>query len=289
MALLSAKRAKKMPPTDKQTDSSDDHQSNDASDNEGGNSGWANSMLKVLQTTKPTTQNKTMLSRAKKLNSTSSKSKQKDYDFEITGSDVKKPKEEQEQEEEKDVKPEAGSALDAQLTRQQRKNVPLQLRVKPSYRDMERERNLRKVATRGTVQFFNAVRIQQKDLQKQLNDAGPLDSRQDAVLNNIDKRKFLDVLMSGKRAKSSAIDNRVKKEESETDSDSDEDDEDGPSDDEQPAHAANKKKKSEWNVLREDFMTNKKIKHWDEEDEDEEQAQQQEEQQQGSSEDSDDD
>lgn len=258
MALLTAKRAKKAPPADSE-ESSDDQQSA-GSDNEG-NSGWANSILKVLQTTKPKTQNKTVLSRAKKIKSNntegSKKSKKPDYDFEIEGTEIKQ--------EENEVKPQA-SALDAQLTRQQRKNVPLQLRVKPSYKDMEREHSLRKVATRGTVQFFNAVRIQQKELQHQLAEAGPLDSRQDAVLNNIDKRKFLDVLMSGKRAKSAVIDNAVKKEEPHTDSDEDDDGEDGSED--EPSLASGSKKKSEWNVLREDFMTNKKIKHWDEEDDD---------------------
>lgn len=267
MALLTAKRTKKAEPAASE-ESSDEQQSDAGSDNEG-NSGWANSILKVLQQTKPETQNKTVLSRAKKIKSNTqpggSKSKKPAYDFEIEGAEVKQ----EEEDDKKEVKPQA-SALDAQLTRQQRKNVPLQLRVKPSYKDMERERSLRKVATRGTVQFFNAVRIQQKELKQQLEEAGPLDSRQDAVLNNIDKRKFLDVLMSGKRAKSAVIDNAVKKEEPETDSD--DDDDEGASDNDVSGGAASgSKKKSEWNVLREDFMTNKKIKHWDEEDDDQDQ------------------
>ncbi|KAH8351799.1 hypothetical protein KR067_006478, partial [Drosophila pandora] len=95
--------------------------------------------------------------------------KKPEYDFEIEKAEVKDEGEDEDEDDEEDVKPES-SALDAQLTKQQRKNVPLQLRVKPSYRDMERERTLRKVATRGVVQFFNAVRIQQKDLQQQLED-----------------------------------------------------------------------------------------------------------------------
>ncbi|KAH8310669.1 hypothetical protein KR044_002476 [Drosophila immigrans] len=253
MAQLKAKRAKKTLPA--ASDSSDAEASLASGDE--GNTGWANSMLKVLETTKAAPQ-KAVLSRAKKLTATKAqqgKRAKKDFDFELDGAEVK-------QEEKKpDVKPDE-SALNAELTKQQRKNVPLQLRMKPNFRDIERERNLRKVATRGTVQFFNAVRIQQKDIQQQLVEAGPLDSRQDAVLNNIDKRKFLDVLMSGKRAKSSLIDNAVKKEEQETDSD----DDDATDDEEQSGSA---KKKKEWNVLREDFMTNKKIKHWDEEDEEE--------------------
>ncbi|EDV48940.1 RRP15-like protein [Drosophila erecta] len=260
MALLTEKRVKKTPAP--ASDSSPEESDTEGSQNSGseaeGNAGWADSILKVLKTTKPETENKTVLARAKhsqaavRLEKAAAKNRP-GFDFEIE----KAEGEEGEDDDDNDEKPQA-SALDATLTKQQRKNVPLQLRVKPSFRDMERERTLRKVATRGVVQFFNAVRIQQKDLQQQLEEAGPLDSRQDAVLNNINKRKFLDVLMSGKRAKSTPVDNAVKKEEQETDDDDDDDDE-----------GSSGKKKSEWSVLREDFMTNKKIKHWDEEDDEE--------------------
>ncbi|KAH8335999.1 hypothetical protein KR074_003451 [Drosophila pseudoananassae] len=259
MALLTEnrKKQKQAPPSESSQGESESEGSQEAGSDGEGNAGWADSILKVLKTTKPETQNKTVLARAKNsqgsVRSQKAKSAKKpEYDFEIEKAEVK----DEDEDDEEDVKPES-SALDAQLTKQQRKNVPLQLRVKPSFRDMERERTLRKVATRGVVQFFNAVRIQQKDIQQQLEDAGPLDSRQDAVLNNINKRKFLDVLMSGKRAKSTAIDNSVKKEEDDSDEDDDEDEDE----------TSQGKKKSEWNVLREDFMTNKKIKHWDEEDE----------------------
>ncbi|XP_017002565.2 RRP15-like protein [Drosophila takahashii] len=261
MALLTEKRTKKTaaPAADSSPEESDSEGAQESGSEVEGNAGWADSILKVLKTTKPETQNKTVLARAKNSQAAvrfqkAAAAKKPGFDFEIEKTEAK----DEEDSEEEDAKPEA-SALDATLTRQQRKNVPLQLRVKPSFRDMERERTLRKVATRGVVQFFNAVRIQQKDLQQQLEEAGPLDSRQDAVLNNINKRKFLDVLMSGKRAKSTAIDNAVKKEEQETDDDDEEE-------------ASGGKKKSEWNVLREDFMTNKKIKHWDEEDDDDEEA-----------------
>lgn len=260
MALLTEKRVKKThaPASDSSPEESESEGSQNSASEAEGNAGWADSIQKVLKTTKPKTQKKTVLARAKKSQAAvrfqkDAANKKPGFDFEIEKADVK---EEDEGDNHEDEKPQA-SALDATLTKQQRKNVPLQLRVKPSFRDMERERTLRKVATRGVVQFFNAVRIQQKDLQQQLEEAGPLDSRQDAVLNNINKRKFLDVLMSGKRAKSTPVDNAVKKEEQETD----DDDED---------KGSSGKKKSEWSVLREDFMTNKKIKHWDEEDDDEE-------------------
>ncbi|XP_034665954.1 RRP15-like protein [Drosophila subobscura] len=261
MALLTAKRTKKEaePATDSSNHESDSEDSQDADGETGANAGWADCIGKVL---KSKSVGPTVLSRAKKnpgvvRSKSSETAKKPGFDFEVVGGDVKE--EESDDEENGDAD---RSALDAQLTKSERKNVPLQLRVKPSYQDLERERTLRKVATRGVVQFFNAVRIQQKDLEQQLADAGPLDSRQDAVLNNINKRKFLDVLMSGKRAKSTAIDNAVKKEEQDTDDDDDEDEDD----DDTAAASSTGKKKSEWNVLREDFMTNKKIKHWDEED-----------------------
>lgn len=122
----------------------------------------------------------------------------------------------------------------------------LGLRVKPSALDRERERALKRIATKGVVQLFNAVRTQQKDLVERLKEAGPLDHKRDAVLNNINKRQFLDVLMGGKRAKSENVDNPVKDEVKAEDDDA---------------------KPSQWSVLRDDFMTNKKIvSHWDEAD-----------------------
>lgn len=183
-----------------------------------------------------------VLSRAKKIKASDKNKVENDYGFEVEG-EIK---------EEKPTEEELESSL------KQPKNQKLELRVKPSWKDIERERALRKIATRGVVQLFNAVRIQQKDLQHQLEEAGPLDSRKEAVLNNINKRKFLDVLMSGKRAKSEQVDNPVKDEIKEESDNSSDEETDG------------KKKKSEWSVLRDDFMTNKKIKHWDEEDDSEE-------------------
>lgn len=210
-----------------------------------GNAGWADSIAKVLSTTKPKTKKSLVLSRAKKIKpdtNITSAATENNFGFEVEGST-----------EIKEEKP-APELLDEKV--KQRRNVQLALRVKPSWKDIERERTLRKVATKGVVQLFNAVRMQQKELQQKLDDVGPLDSRKEAVLNNINKRKFLDVLMSGSRAKSEAVDNSVKSEHK-TEHDSSDSDADDKS-----------KKKSEWNVLREDFMTNKKVKHWDEEDSD---------------------
>lgn len=159
------------------------------------------------------------------------------YDFEIEG-------------EVKEEKPEVSESTEPVAKKP--KNKKLLLRNKPTIKDFERERALKKIATKGVVQLFNAIRTQQKDLDEQIKDAGPLDHKKDAVLQNINKKKFLDVLMGGKRAKSETVDADIKDEIKEE------------SDDDELVE----KRKSEWSVLRDDFMTNKKLKNWDQEESD---------------------
>ena len=224
------------------SDSEQNSSSDEIQEDQQGNIGWADSIAKVLNTTKPKTKKTLVLSRAKKIKPADKDKIQSDYGFEVDG----------------EIKEEKLTEEELEASLKQAKNQKLELRVKPSWKDIERERALRKIATKGVVQLFNAVRIQQKDLQNQLEEAGPLDSRKEAVLNNINKRKFLDVLMSGKRAKSEHVDNPVKNENVKDESGSSDNDHDSD------------RKKSEWSVLRDDFMTNKKIKHWDEEDDSEE-------------------
>lgn len=69
------------------------------------------------------------------------------------------------------------------------------LRVKPNILDKEKEKLLSKIATRGVVQLFNAVKNQQKDIQKKMEDAGPLERKKEKVIKNLDKNQFLDKLM----------------------------------------------------------------------------------------------
>uniref|UniRef100_A0A182M017 RRP15-like protein n=1 Tax=Anopheles culicifacies TaxID=139723 RepID=A0A182M017_9DIPT len=140
----------------------------------------------------------------------------------------------------------------AALRKVRQKDI-LGLRVRPSVHDYERERTLRKVATKGTVQLFNAVRQQQKEVNRKLEEAGKLEYKRDKVLKSLNRKEFLDVLMNGPRAKSELIDNLVKKEE-EDDIKSEVDSEDEP--------------KSTWGALRADFLTGKKS-GWDKEDDQE--------------------
>ena len=111
---------------------------------------------------------------------------------------------------------------------------------------------MRKIATRGVVQLFNAVKSQHSDLEQKLQST-KLESKRDEIIRSSDNKKhFLDTLMSGPRAKSELVDKRVKKEKK-YESSSDEE----------------SNKKSTWSALRDDFMTGKKV-GWDKEDDEEE-------------------
>ncbi|KAG4077399.1 hypothetical protein HA402_009800 [Bradysia odoriphaga] len=207
--------------------------------------GFANAFAKVMKQEKPKNKKSVFLSKSKKTADQVDEKADK-VDFEIDG-------------EIKEEKPDK-TQLDLDIDVKDRKNKTLALRMKPSLMDREREKAFKKIATKGVVQLFNAVRVQQKDLAQKLDDVGPLDHRKDAVLNNINKKKFLDVLMGGNRAKSELVDNPVKDEVKEESDDGD----DGYTETDRPDAS-----KSQWSVLRNDFMTNKKMTNWDkDEDED---------------------
>lgn len=91
------------------------------------------------------------------------------------------------------------------------------MRTKPNILDREREKLLSKIATRGVVQLFNTVRNQQKEIEKQIEEAGPLERKKEKVIKSLDKNKFLDILMGQSKSeninKTLGIKNEVKKEE----------------------------------------------------------------------------
>lgn len=76
----------------------------------------------------------------------------------------------------------------------QKQEVAALGRIKPTPLDREKERPLVKIATRGVVQLFNAVREQQKVISKKIEEVGSSETKKDKVLKSIDKRAFLDVL-----------------------------------------------------------------------------------------------
>lgn len=131
----------------------------------------------------------------------------------------------------------------------------LSLRVKPSINDRERERTFQKIATKGMVQLFNAVRAQQTHIDEKLQEAGKAEYKREKVLKSVNKKSFLDALMNGPRAKSELIDNPVKSEPVKKRFKKEPKDE--PDSDDSAAH------RSMWSALKDDFMSKS---GWDKED-----------------------
>lgn len=234
---------------DENTDADTEDDEDDATE---GNADWAKSLAKILKQEKPKNKKIVALSKAKKTSDIlEAREKAKAVGFAIDG-------------EVKEEKPDVDllEAADIAEAQKRKKREAFNLRIKPTLMDRERERAFKKIATKGVVQLFNAVRVQQRDLSAQLEQAGRLDHRRDAVLNNINKRKFLDVLMGGKRSKSENVDNPIKDELKEEDDDgSDMDDMDD------AVYNDGLPKNSIWSVLKEDFLSNKKMSHWDKDEE----------------------
>ncbi|KAJ8948098.1 hypothetical protein NQ318_008451 [Aromia moschata] len=121
-----------------------------------------------------------------------------------------------------------------------RRDLP-NLRVKPNILERTRERTLQKIATKGVVQLFNAVKIQQKEVDDKLKEAGPLEAKKEKVMKNLDKRAFLDVLMGEKSQK---VDDEVSLHKMEQ-------------------RKGKLEKDVTWGVLKDDFMMTAKMKDWD--------------------------
>lgn len=215
-----------------ESEEEEDKEQEDGEDDteEGKLSGWADAMAKVLNTGKNTQSDKPMLlSKAKK---------DKDIEnLQLNNTSEEKPK----------LK-EKPSVLRAK--KQELENVA---RKKPDIvKDRSKEKKLAKIATRGVVQLFNAVRDQQKSLKTQLDKAGLSITKRDKVYKNLDKDAFLEVL-SGKKRSSNAIGgNREnstlnKKLKTEVKAQSHEDDD------------------GTWSVLKDNFMMGAKMKDWDKE------------------------
>nr|CAB3265794.1 RRP15-like protein [Phallusia mammillata] len=106
-------------------------------------------------------------------------------------------------------------------------------RVIPTKEDEVYEKELRKVATKGVIQLFNAIAKHQKEVHGKLAKA-KTEGKKEKVMKSVDKGKFLDMLNDGSTSKGKK---EAKKEESK----------------EAPA----------WSVLRDDFMMGNDMKDWD--------------------------
>ncbi|XP_050406439.1 RRP15-like protein [Patella vulgata] len=141
-----------------------------------------------------------------------------------------------------------------QVTRQaKKKEWENRGRMKPQPLERTTEKVLQRIATRGIVQLFNAVRKQQKLLDDQLVEAGSSERRKDKVVESMTKGKFLDIL-KGTASKSEDskntknINKQKQRETNENIEDSVEEEED-----------------SKWSILRDDFMMGATMKDWDKE------------------------
>ncbi|KAG5348375.1 RRP15 protein, partial [Acromyrmex charruanus] len=189
------------------------------------NAGWADVMQKILKTNKPKRKKTLVLAKAKKLCDIKIKEKE-DVPFEIDG--IK----EEIKTESEDIDKTSVTLNTAPTKSRITKNSGI--RIKPSITDREHERMLQKIATKGVVQLFNAVRQQQVEIKKKLSQAGPLERKREQVFKNINKNTFLDILMGG--SKSIPIDDGVKSEKSD--------------------HKM-------WSVLQDNFVMGAKLKDWD--------------------------
>jgi len=197
-------------------------------DEEGeGNAGWADAMAKVLAMGKNSDRDVSVLSKAKKDNV---KNKTVKTDGEVAGSDG--------EEEEKKLVPLA-------LRKARKREIDSIGRKMPDVLDRNAEKALAKIATRGVVQLFNAVREQQKDIKTKLKEAGGSFRKQEKVFKNIDKNSFVEIL-TGKSISKPLEEPLSKKPKTEVKDENDE-------------------KQSTWNILRDDFMLGAKMRDWDKE------------------------
>ncbi|KGL78555.1 RRP15-like, partial [Tinamus guttatus] len=179
----------------------------------GPSTGWADAMAKVLNKKIP--QNKsTILAKSKKL--------------------------EREREKLKQERLEKRRKLD------KKREWEMMCRVKPDVvKDRDRERNLQRIATRGVVQLFNAVRAHQKNVDEKVKKAGKSERQRAKLMSSVSKKDFIDVLrsMEGAKGNQNPSGKAAKSKEGEKKS------EEGP----------------EWNILRDDFMMGASMKDWDKE------------------------
>jgi len=204
-------------------DEADDEENASDGDNdeEGNKSGWADAMAKVLNMGKDSGAAPGLLSKAKL-----------------------------------DTKPDSSAAegpRDA-VKRAIKKEVEDKGRLKPNVvKDRAKEKALMKLATRGVVQLFNAVRDQQKDLKSQLSAAGHSTRKREQVFKSIDKEGFLDVLSgaSAKKQQHTSGSQPAKK---------------------KAKMMAEEPEESSWSVIKDDYMLGAKMKDWDKESEGEEEA-----------------
>uniref|UniRef100_A0ACB8GA02 Pre-60S ribosomal particles component n=1 Tax=Sphaerodactylus townsendi TaxID=933632 RepID=A0ACB8GA02_9SAUR len=126
------------------------------------NTGWADAMAKVLHKTVPKNKHTILV-----------KNKERD----------------KEREREKQKRLEKRKQLD------KKREWEEMCRVKPDVvKDREAERDLQRIATRGVVQLFNAVRKHQRNVEEKAKETGSSDRKRAKLISSVSKRDFINVL-----------------------------------------------------------------------------------------------
>ena len=201
---------------------------------EEGNSGWADAMAKVLAMGKNSEKPVSVLSKARKDNE--KKKKKPKTEGEQSGSS-----DDDEEESEKQLEP-------LSVRRARKLEIDSIGRKMPDVLERNAEKALSRIATKGVVQLFNAVRVRQKDMKTQLKEAGGSIRKQDKVYKDMDKSGFVQMLTGKPISKSSTKPPPAKKFKTQEDI----------KDEEDPSEPA-------WNILKDDYMMGAKMKDWDKE------------------------
>ncbi|XP_063153071.1 RRP15-like protein [Candoia aspera] len=193
----------------------------DAAESKGaGNTGWAEAMAKVLNK-KVSDDKPTILLKNKE-------------------QDLEREKEKEER-------------LEKRKQLNKKREWEMLCRVKPDVaRDREVERNLQRIATRGVVQLFNAVRKHQTNVNEKMKEAGSSERKRAKLISSVSKRDFISVLrgMDGKEMEQNTARKSLMSHQDRSKS------EEGPA----------------WSILRDDYMMGASMKDWDKESEEENNA-----------------
>eukprot|EP00092_Neocalanus_flemingeri_P027735 GFUD01030107.1.p1 GENE.GFUD01030107.1~~GFUD01030107.1.p1 ORF type:complete len:321 (+),score=128.41 GFUD01030107.1:50-1012(+) len=212
---------------DESKDNDDEHETDEEEDE--GNVGWADAMSKVLAMGKNSVGTVSILSKAKKDNVKKTT---------VVNTGIEGGSDGEQVVQEKKYEPLA-------LRKARKRELDSIGRKRPDVLERNAEKTLAKIATRGVVQLFNAVRDHQKDIKGQLKEAGGSFRKQENVFKNMDKNGFVETL-TGKSMSKPLAEPPAKKPKSEVKEENDEN-------------------QSTWNILRDDFMLGAKMRDWDKE------------------------
>ncbi|CAN2387442.1 Ribosomal RNA processing 15 homolog (S. cerevisiae), partial [Pristimantis euphronides] len=190
-----------------------DHETNEQVESDDPNKGWADAMAKILNKKVPSGKSSTILVKSKVLEKEKEKDKQE--------------------------------RLEKKRQVDKKRQWEMISRVKPDVaKDREAERNLQRIATRGVVQLFNAVKTHQGNVNNKLKEAGRSERKKSKLMLSVSKSDFINVLR-GIESKGEAAERK------------------GPR-----KAAAKAPNTSEWNILRDEFMMGASMKDWDKDDDD---------------------